>query len=318
MSERLWFLFAVFTGVVATLGFGLYKAGTHLSQTFEYFLLQCTRSAGQFIGYCLSFENFWKIIALVAFGAAVSYGIYSLAAQIVATAKLRKQLQGKVCSKWGGDINVVLDSRPFALTIGYFKPQVFVSSACVQALSERELSAVLAHEQYHQTKRHPLGLLLLRGIAAVATWLPLVKSWVRYAQTRYELLADRATLQSHRRSDLAQALLKMATPQQYALERVAASGFAATQDRALFLETGDLPTWSFSQKVVATTFISAMLFMTLFNHVVYAEATSGIEQAAIGSAPVACVSPAQGVVDLMSFGNTTLPQSTSDDVMSVE
>lgn len=65
-----------------------------------------------------------------------------------------------------GRVRTVRDSATFAFTYGFIKPNVVVSSALVQALSEPELAAVLAHESAHVRGRDPLKVLLARLVVS--------------------------------------------------------------------------------------------------------------------------------------------------------
>ncbi len=325
MAERLWFLSLVVVSVVAVMVFGAWRALQHLSQTLEFFLLQCSKNAGQLIGYCLSYDNFWKIIAVVVFGSLVAACLGALIVQVRRTRLLQAQLASKVCAEWGNNVRLVLDERPFALTIGFFKPTVFVSSACVGVLSEVELAAVLTHEHYHQINRHPLGLLLLRSVASLLAFVPLVRSWVAFAQTQYELLADRFTLRRYDRTSIAAALLKMSELDKMsgsadlAFAQATVAGFSVTPARTVFLEAGQLPRWSWSRRSFIASIFSVVACSALLQHVIaapieVAAITVSITQEQITT----CAGPVESVASLMSFGRVTAPMSVFEDVMSSE
>lgn len=55
---------------------------------------------------------------------------------------------------------VVRSSRLFAITAGWLKPTIVVSSRMTDVLTPGELTAVLAHEQAHQRRRDSLRLLI--------------------------------------------------------------------------------------------------------------------------------------------------------------
>jgi hypothetical protein len=55
-----------------------------------------------------------------------------------------------------GDIGHVATPKAFALTVGLFRPRVFVSDGLVAALPAELLAAVVAHERCHAARRDPL------------------------------------------------------------------------------------------------------------------------------------------------------------------
>ena len=319
MAERLWFLGLLVASAVLLLSFGAWRAFTYLSQTFQFFLVQCSKNAGQLIGYCLSYANFWKIVAVVIFSTLLLAFVIKTLTQLQRTFFLQQQLRSKHCADWGQGIHLVLDERPFALTIGFLKPKIYLSSACITTLSERELAAVLTHEQYHKAKLHPLGLVLLRSLAAVLAFVPMVRSWTKFAQIQYELFADRFTLRTHSRTDVASALLKMFEPYPLTHRHVAVAGFSATNARTVFLENKQLPSWSLSKRSGLISLVSMLLFTALLQHVMAAPAQQEITLSpVIQEQLVTCASPAESVVSLMSFGLIDTPMSVTKEVLSSE
>ncbi|MDT2046268.1 MULTISPECIES: M56 family metallopeptidase [Bacillaceae] len=91
---------------------------------------------------------------------------------------------------------VVKSPRPFALTKGFLKPQIVVSTNLVNLLNEKELEAVLYHEGFHARNKDPLKIFLLSLCASALWYLPVL----RWSNERYklisELLADRAAINS--------------------------------------------------------------------------------------------------------------------------
>jgi Zn-dependent protease with chaperone function len=78
-------------------------------------------------------------------------------------------------------VGVVESSRPFALTVGWFRPSVLVSTALVERLTPAQLEIVVAHERAHAARRDALSVAAARLLARAH--LPFV---------RRELLADLA------------------------------------------------------------------------------------------------------------------------------
>ena len=65
----------------------------------------------------------------------------------------------------GPEVRLVRCARPFALTVGLWRPRIRVSSGLLEALSPRQLAAVLEHERCHLRRRDALRRLL----AAIAS-----------------------------------------------------------------------------------------------------------------------------------------------------
>jgi len=65
-----------------------------------------------------------------------------------------------------GDHDVVPSDAPLAITAGFWTPRVFVSAGLLDALSNEEQQAVLAHEACHARRRDPLRSLAAEVMGA--------------------------------------------------------------------------------------------------------------------------------------------------------
>jgi hypothetical protein len=92
---------------------------------------------------------------------------------------------------------VVVDvAAPLAFCAGWLRPRVYVSTGVLEQLSDRELRAVLAHEQHHGALRDPLRLAVSRVLCQALFFLPVLRSLHdRYADVA-ELRADAAALEA--------------------------------------------------------------------------------------------------------------------------
>lgn len=59
-------------------------------------------------------------------------------------------------------VGVVQSARPFALSVGWFRPGVLVSTALVERLTPEQLEIVVAHERAHAVRRDALALTAAR------------------------------------------------------------------------------------------------------------------------------------------------------------
>lgn len=62
-------------------------------------------------------------------------------------------------------VGAVESSRPFALTVGWFRPRVLVSTALVERLTPAQLDIVVAHERAHAVRRDALAVTAARALA---------------------------------------------------------------------------------------------------------------------------------------------------------
>lgn len=116
----------------------------------------------------------------------------------------------------------------FAVTIGLWRPQIYVSAGLLRQLRGQEVESVLRHEQEHVRVRDPLMMTIIAAINSTFGWLPMVSTWVHAGYTLRELSADAAATDDYRRSTgLAGAFLKMSEP----LWPVTTSAFSPNTDR---------------------------------------------------------------------------------------
>jgi beta-lactamase regulating signal transducer with metallopeptidase domain len=141
-------------------------------------------------------------------------------------------------------LSVVAAEEAFAITYGLIRPRILVSTGLATALTQAEISAVLAHEREHLRRRDPLRLLAARLFAAWGCYLPAARWLAGRATLRRELAADRAAARSAGRGVLAGALLKLAsTPACPAIAEASPAGDGARslESRVTQLEAGRPP-----------------------------------------------------------------------------
>jgi Zn-dependent protease with chaperone function len=108
------------------------------------------------------------------------------------------------------DLVVLQDERMVALTAGFGKPRIVLSTGLIDLLDERELQAVLAHEASHRIHRDPLKLFVLRLISDAFGYIPLTRWAYRNYSILCELTADEhAIANTGSEAGLGSAMLKM-------------------------------------------------------------------------------------------------------------
>ncbi|MNI15530.1 heat shock protein HtpX [compost metagenome] len=93
-------------------------------------------------------------------------------------------------SEGGSHILVVSHPESLALTMGFIRPQIIVSTGMLQLLDEDELEALIQHETFHRNKKDPLKTFLMSICSSVLWYIPILTwSYKQYVTVR-EVLAD--------------------------------------------------------------------------------------------------------------------------------
>lgn len=96
----------------------------------------------------------------------------------------------------GSRIEVVYGESPFAMTLGYFRHRIALSSRLVEMLDEDELEAVIRHEFVHADRRDPLRVLLAEFFRAGLPFIPALLYLLEQFGLRKEIEADAAVVRS--------------------------------------------------------------------------------------------------------------------------
>jgi len=105
--------------------------------------------------------------------------------------------------------------RAEAFCAGLLRPQIYLSTRTLTALTQSELTAVVAHERRHQMAHDPLRSLLGRLLARGLFFLPALGRLQHAAELRAEIDADALALRASdgRGQPLAAAILSMSSGQ---------------------------------------------------------------------------------------------------------
>ncbi|MCI2252837.1 M56 family metallopeptidase [Domibacillus sp. PGB-M46] len=112
--------------------------------------------------------------------------------------------------RYSADIRLISYPAPVAVTMGFFRPVVVLSTGLKDMLTDSEFEAVVYHELYHHRSRDPLKVFLLAVSASVLWYMPIL-GWVREQYRRdKELLADAYAIErTGSAAELGSALVKM-------------------------------------------------------------------------------------------------------------
>jgi hypothetical protein len=106
-------------------------------------------------------------------------------------------------------IRLVDAPEPFSLCAGFRSPTVYLSTACLDLLTESETIAVLLHERAHALARDPARALVASTMAAAMFPLPVVAALRRTYLLARELEADHAATVAVGTMALAGAMWKL-------------------------------------------------------------------------------------------------------------
>lgn len=127
--------------------------------------------------------------------------------QIRATRRLVRHLSR--CPTGPGSVALVRHTTPMAFCTGLLRPRCYLSTAALDALSDAELKAVLAHEAHHVQRRDPLRFFAARVATEALFFLPIMRSLAGRHTALSELAADEAALRQRGPRPLASALLRL-------------------------------------------------------------------------------------------------------------
>lgn len=105
-------------------------------------------------------------------------------------------------------VHVVDDANLFSFCVGLLFPRVVISSGLVDSLSDKELEAVLLHEQAHIKSFDPLKMIFGQTVASVFFFLPIFGELNKDMITVNELLADNWTIQRQQTSTFIKGAMK--------------------------------------------------------------------------------------------------------------
>ncbi|NOV02545.1 M56 family metallopeptidase [Paenibacillus planticolens] len=107
-------------------------------------------------------------------------------------------------------LRIMSIKTPTAMTIGFWKPQIILSTGLLNMLEPGELQAVIEHEKSHMKHRDPLAVFLLSVISKAFWYIPLFAWLAEKYPIMIELRADKYAIgQMNQSADLGSALLKL-------------------------------------------------------------------------------------------------------------
>ena len=216
-----------------------------------------THSVAALVAACRSFAlpdvTATSVLGLVLGSGA--FAVLTLAArsavrQLVASRRHLRELDAVEGAAFGTPRTFIYrDAAPQAFCAGLLRPRIFVSTATLDALTDDELEAVLAHESHHARCRDPLRLFLARTVSDALFFLPGMRETASRYAALAEVAADGAAVRANggSRQSLAAALLAFESTASPAVV-----GIAPERVDHLF---GEQPPWQLPLALIATALV---------------------------------------------------------------
>lgn len=162
--------------------------------------------------YCLSAlkeNSFLHRFILIALNVLILYSVsafaYILFKQMILQRQwsqhVRQQIDVRLTEKlnlefvgFHGQIIAINDFSRIALTYGFFRPRIVISTAMIHELEIEEIRAVLLHEYAHLRRHDPLRLLIMNLIKDSLPMVPVFKKMHHFIQVWMEIEADQFAL----------------------------------------------------------------------------------------------------------------------------
>lgn len=107
------------------------------------------------------------------------------------------------------EIIVIEQNSMLAVTSGFIRPKIIISSEIISDFTEREVSAIILHEYCHCRNYDPLRMLIIKIMTDSFPFIPILKQFTHYINVWVELEADNFAVQYMKSPvDLASVLLK--------------------------------------------------------------------------------------------------------------
>lgn len=107
-------------------------------------------------------------------------------------------------------IIVVHEDSFTAFAFGLFRPKIVISNYVMDHYSEKEVNAILLHEEHHCKRYDPLKVFMMTTVSDAMIYLPVLRGLVHYYKVGIELLAGRYVIRKMGSTyELGMVLLKL-------------------------------------------------------------------------------------------------------------
>lgn len=119
--------------------------------------------------------------------------------------KFRKTL---ISLNMSGKVILIKDQNLFSFCSGIFSSRIIITTGLILSLTEKELEAVLLHEQAHLDNLDSLKILLGKTISSMFFFLPIFSDLHQNMIAGSELLADKFTLEKQQEGQFLKSAIK--------------------------------------------------------------------------------------------------------------
>ncbi|OXS54959.1 hypothetical protein B1A99_24575 [Cohnella sp. CIP 111063] len=228
-----------------TFGFYLLISGFAWAQMILFWVHEATGFNPEWgiLQYCLTIlkeQTAIHQVVLVGLNILIAYSVLKLVGFAIQQIKLGSHWRKHVNSRYnhvkttqlrqqfneiGIKMTVIDHEGIIAVTYGFFRPRIVLSSKVIDYFSDREIAAIVWHENFHCRNFDPLRSYFLQIMKTSLPFLPILEKLSHYIQVWMELLADQYAIQKlNNAKDLACVLLKCT--QQVQVVPVGSVGFA--------------------------------------------------------------------------------------------
>jgi len=192
-----------------------------LIKTFPLFAAKAIYYCQQFISTTLfQIPHFLHYLVILALAIALGIGVLSFLVQLVKTDRLRKRLLAKKASVpeevqktliplgLADKVDLIKNNNLFSLCFGILSPRIIITTGLVSTLTQKELEAVLLHEQAHMKNFDPLKILLGKTATSMFFFLPIFREFNRNMNATNELIADEWVITSQKETTFLRRALK--------------------------------------------------------------------------------------------------------------
>lgn len=149
------------------------------------------------------------------------FTIWHISSQLIHTARMKKRLEqyrektltnelNQTCGSEKEEFIIISHPAPMAITMGFVRPKIVISTGLINLLTNDELEAVITHEMYHKANRDPLKIFILSLCASTIGYIPILKWFNQQYRIIQEVLADEFAIKKQQTTvHLGSALLKM-------------------------------------------------------------------------------------------------------------
>lgn len=127
-----------------------------------------------------------------------------------------KDLNGIIASLGlANQVILIKDSNLFSFCCGIFSPYIVITTGLTASLTDKELEAVLLHEQSHLIGRDAIKVLIGKTFSSMFFFLPIFRELNKNIEAVNELLADQWTITHQQKTTFLREALKkiLAAPQ---------------------------------------------------------------------------------------------------------